>query len=276
MKILPKLPTFPLRFVKNSIIMKETVLVEEAHIMGELIAIASGKGGTGKTSICAGIATALAEMGEKVLCIDCDVGLRNLDISLGLSQEGAISFLDVMQGRYPLESALRHPGYENLYFLTAPMNYPADSIDPALFSKMLQQARQSFAYVLLDAPAGVDAGFRLAARDADRVLLVCGADPASVRDAQLTGQMLEGMGKQEMRLIVNRVNKKIAASLGKTVDDIMDTAGLPLMGVVPEDVQVTLRAAFGKPLLEKNKRMAAAACRRIAKRIKGYRVPIDI
>ncbi len=276
MKKPPKKPIFLLRFVKNSIIMKGTILVEEAHIMGELIAIASGKGGTGKTSICAGLATALAEMGEKVLCIDCDVGLRNLDISLGISQEGAVSFLDVLQGRFGLDAAFRHPHYENLYFLTAPMNCPADSIESAAFSGLLQQAREIFSYVLLDAPAGVDAGFRLAARNADRVLLVCGADPASIRDASLTSQVLENMGKSSVRLIVNRVNKKIASSLGKTVDDIMDEAHLPLMGIVPEDPQVTLSAAFGKPLLQKNKRLAAAACRRIAKRMKGYRVPIDI
>lgn len=244
--------------------------------MGELIAIASGKGGTGKTSICAGIATALAEQGEKVLCIDCDVGLRNLDISLGLSQEGAVSFLDVMAGRYGLADALAHPEYESLRFLTAPMNCPAQDIDSAAFAQLLQLARQSFDCVLLDAPAGVDAGFRLAAANADRVLLVCGADPASIRDASLAAQVLERMGKAELRLIVNRVNKKIAASLGKTVDDIMDLSGLPLMGVVPEDAQVTLRAAFGKPLLQGNKRGSAAACRRIARRIKGYSVPIDI
>ena len=244
--------------------------------MGELIAIASGKGGTGKTSICAGIAAALAEMGEKVLCIDCDVGLRNLDISLGLGQESAVSFLDVMAGRYSLSDALQHPAYENLRFLTAPMNCAADAIDGAAFAGLLQRSREQFSYVLLDAPAGVDAGFRLAAGNADRVLLVCGADPASIRDASLTAQVLEGMGKSSVRLIVNRVNKKIAASLGKPVDDIMDFAGLPLMGVVPEDAQVTLSAAFGKPLLQGNKRLAAAACRRIAKRIKGYSVPIDI
>ncbi len=244
--------------------------------MGELIAIASGKGGTGKTSICAGLATALAEMGEKVLCIDCDVGLRNLDISLGLSQEGVISFADVLAGRYALGDALVHPAYDTLRFLTAPMNCPAESIDGAAFSRLLRQAREQFSYVLLDAPAGVDAGFRLACQSADRVLLVCGADPASIRDAAVSAQALERMGKKDLRLVVNRVNKKIAASLGKTVDDIMDFAGLPLMGVVPEDAQVTLAAAFGKPLLQGNKRRSAAACRRIAKRIKGYRVPIDI
>ncbi len=276
MKKPPKTAIFLLRFVKNSIIMEKTILVEEAHILGELIAIASGKGGTGKTSICAGLATALAELGERVLCIDCDAQLRNLDISLGLSQEGGISFLDVLQGRYGLDAALRHPGYENLYFLTAPISCSAQEIGSAEFSRLLQQAREGYDHVLLDAPAGVDAGFRLAAQDADRVFLVCGADPASIRDAARTAQVLEAMGKSAVRLIVNRVNKKIAASLGKTVDDIMDIAGLPLMGVVPEDPQVTLSAAFGKPLLQKNKRLAAAACRRIAKRMKGYRVPIDI
>ncbi len=244
--------------------------------MGELIAIASGKGGTGKTSLCAGIATALAEMGQSVLCIDCDVQLRNLDISLGLSQEGAVSFLDVMQGRYTTGQILRHPEYPELAFLTAPMTCPADAIDPAGFSQLLQWARGNFRYVLLDAPAGVDAGFRLAVKDADRVLIVCGADPASIRDAARTVQVLELMGKEDMRLIVNRVSRRLAASLGKTVDDIMDFAGLPLIGVVPEDPQVTLSAAFGKPLLQKNKRQAAAACRRIARRIQGYSVAIDI
>ncbi len=250
-------------------------MVEEAHILGELIAIASGKGGTGKTSVCAGLATALAELGDEVLCIDCDVGLRNLDISLGLSQEGALSFLDVMQG-YSLEQATIHPEYYNLSFLTAPMNCPADQIDPQGFAALLAEARLHYRYILLDAPAGVDAGFQLAVKHADRVLLVCGADPASIRDAERTAQVLERMGKSTIRLVVNRVSKRMAASLGRTIDDIMDAAGLGLMGIVPEDEQVVLRAAFDRPLLHRNKRGAAAACRRIAKRIKGYSVPVEI
>ena len=97
--------------------------------MGELFAVLSGKGGTGKTSVCAGIATALAEQGKKVLCIDCDVGLRNLDISLGMTESGALSFLDVAEGAYPLDRAARHPVYLSLAFLTAPMNVDADRID---------------------------------------------------------------------------------------------------------------------------------------------------
>lgn len=242
--------------------------------MGELIAVLSGKGGTGKTSVCAGVATALAQMGEKVLCIDCDVGLRNLDIALGISEIGALSFLDVCQGAYPLDMAARHPVYPNLYFLTAPVNCSANAVDPAAFADMLQAARGQFSYVFLDAPAGVEAGFTLAARFADRVMLVTAADPAAIRDAGRAGEVLELMGKKNVRLVVNRISKKTAAAMNLTVDDVMDRAGLPLLGIVPEDENVVLAAAFHQPLLGYTQRGAAAACRRIAKRIQGLSVPV--
>ena len=115
--------------------------------MGELFAVLSGKGGTGKTSVCAGIATTLAAEGLKVLCIDCDVGLRNLDISLGLSDSGALSFQDVALGHYPLDRAARHPAYPSLFFLTAPMNCPVEKIDPIPFRDMLYKARKEFDYI---------------------------------------------------------------------------------------------------------------------------------
>ena len=244
--------------------------------MGELIAVLSGKGGTGKTSVCAGLATALADEGARVLCIDCDMGLRNLDISLGVANLSALSFMDILRGNYGLVQSLKHPDYESLFFLTAPLDCSADEVDPELFGRMLRHARQGFDYVFLDAPAGVDAGFQLAARFADRILLVCGPDPASVRDAATAGQHLELMGKNEVRLVVNRVNRKLVRSLAITVDDIMDRTGLPLLGVVPEDVHVTLAAAFQDPLLQYTNRGAAAACRRIARRIQGHRVPIKL
>lgn len=244
--------------------------------MGELIAVLSGKGGTGKTSVCAGVASALALMGERVLCVDCDVGLRNLDISLGLSQAGALSFLDVSQGGYSLSRAFRHPDFDELHFLTAPMNCPAAQIDPDAFCAMLQKARRRFDYVFLDAPAGVDAGFRLAAQFADRILLVTGPDPAAIRDAGRAGELLEQMGKEQVRLIVNRISKKMAGAMALTVDDIMDQAGLPLLGIVPEDANVTLAAAFSRPLVFQTRRGAAAACKRIAKRMQGLYVPISI
>ena len=244
--------------------------------MGEVIAVVSGKGGTGKTSVCAGLATALAEFGESVLCIDCDIGLRNLDISLGISQMDALSFLDICRGEYTLEQAAVHPEYPKLRFLTAPMNCQPDSIDHTAFGNLLRQARKTCSYIFLDAPAGIDAGFQLAARYADRILLVSGADPASVRDAARAADLLELMEKPEIRLIVNRINPKMVSALKLTVDDVMDRAGLPLMGLVPEDPQVTLRAAMEKPLLRKNKKGAAAACRRIALRIMGLRVPVEL
>ena len=246
--------------------------------MGELIAVLSGKGGTGKTSVCAGVASALAQMGEKVLCIDCDVGLRNLDISLGISELGTLSFLDVCQGGYSLDMAARHPVFPNLYFLTAPVNCPADRVDPMAFNAMLQQARRQFSYVLLDAPAGIEAGVNLAAKFADRVMLVTGADPASVRDATRAAEVLELMGKKNIRLVVNRINPKMVKAMDVTVDDVMDRAGLPLLGVVPEDQNVVLSAAFRQPLLGYTRKGAANACRRIAKRLQGIatRVPEKI
>ena len=245
--------------------------------MGELIAVLSGKGGTGKTSVCAGLATALADAGTKVLCIDCDVGLRNLDISLGMAELGCLSFIDVCNGEYTLTQACQHPLYPNLQLLTAPMNMGAADVDHKAFANMLRQARDAYSYVFLDAPAGIDAGFSLAAQYADRVVLVTGSDPASVRDARRTGDLLEQMGKTDVRLVVNRVSKKMFSDLGSTVDDIMDQAGLPLIGIIPEDASVTLAAAFEKPLLKHSKRGAAsAACRRIAKRLQGLSIPVDL
>lgn len=242
--------------------------------MGELIAVLSGKGGTGKTSVCAGVAQALSQMGQKVLCVDCDIGLRNLDIALGLSEVGTISFLDVCRGEYTLDMATVHPVYPNLHFLTAPIGCTADSVDDLEFAQMLNEARKHFHYVLLDAPAGIEAGFQLAAKAADRVILVTGSDPASIRDARQAGDVLELMGKRNIRLVVNRINKKMAAAMNLTVDDIMDQAGLPLLGIVPEDSNVVLAAAFRQPLLGYTRKGAAAACRRIAKRIQGLTVPV--
>lgn len=245
--------------------------------MGEVLAVLSGKGGTGKTSVCAGLACALAESGKRVLCVDCDVGLRNLDISLGLLEGAALSFLDVASGNYPLSSAARHPKYPGLFFLTAPMNCPVERIDAAAFRAMLRQARQEFDLILLDAPAGVDAGFRLVASAADRFLLVTGFGPASVRDAARVGELLELQNKTDVRLIVNRVDREMLSTVRTTIDDVMDNAGLPLTGIIPEDPCVTLAASFGKPLLQYAPRCPAAkAYRRIAQRVQGFHQPITL
>ena len=244
--------------------------------MGELIAILSGKGGTGKTSVCAGLAEALALQEKTVLCVDCDVGLRNLDIALGMSQIGTLSFQDICSGNYTLDQAARHGTYPSLAFLTAPVSCTPDEVDKEAFGEMLQQARQMFDYVLLDAPAGIEAGFQLSAAFADRVILVTSADPAAIRDASRASDVLEAMGKKNVRMILNRVNEKMISAMGITVDDIMDQSGLPLLGLVPEDENVPLAAAFRQPLLGYEKKGAAAACKRIAKRMQGNYVPVKL
>ena len=243
--------------------------------MSKLIAVLSGKGGTGKTSLCAGIATALAASGERVLCIDCDIGLRNLDISLGLADACALSFVDVYNGNYSLENATRHPDFPALSFLTAPANCSCADVDEERFLNLLEEAKKQFQFIFLDAPAGIEAGFHLCAKHADQVILVTGADPASVRDAARAGELLERMGKNQVRIAVNRVNEELYYAVRITIDDVMDRAGLPLLGIVPDDTNVTLAAAFEKPLLRYSKRSpATAACKRIAKRIQGFPEPI--
>ena len=184
--------------------------------MGELIAVLSGKGGTGKTSVCAAVTTALARMGHRVLAIDFDMGLQNLDISLGLSDSGAISFLDVCEGGYQLSQAAVHHQFVSLSFLTAPLNRTAESVDPEQFREMIRAAKREFDYIFLDAPAGIDAGFELAAKFADRCLIVTGADPAAIRDAARAAQRLELMGKSDVKLIVNRVSRKLFATMSVT------------------------------------------------------------
>ena len=245
--------------------------------MGSVIAVLSGKGGTGKTTVCAGISIALSCAGAQVLCIDCDVGLRNLDISLGLADSNPLSFQDVSEGGYSLDQAFPHPDYPNLRLLTAPANHRVEQIDAEAFRAMIRAARAKFDYILLDAPAGVEDGFRLAASGADRFIVVTGSGPAAVRDATRVGQLLELEGKADVRLLVNRVDKTMLSVLDQTIDDVMDAAGLPLIGVILEDPDVPMAAANGLSLQNYNKRSRTVKCfQRIAKRIQGYPEPIKI
>ena len=242
--------------------------------MGKILAVVSGKGGTGKTSLCAGVACALAQEGQKVLCIDADIGLRNLDISLGLTQEPALPFTAVMRGEYPLSGALVHPEYPNLHFLTAPVTETAEELDPDVFSAMLTEVRQVYDWCLIDAPAGIGAGFLLAVRNADLAMVVTGGDPAALRDGARTAQALECVSRAEAKIVVNRIRKKFFQRTRSTVDDCMDLIGLPLLGIVPEDEAVILAAAKGIPLCRSSKKGAALACRHIARRLCGVKQPL--
>lgn len=240
--------------------------------MGIVVTITSGKGGTGKTSITGGVAASLALMGRRVLCIDMDIGLRNLDISLGLSDRALMDFSDVALGRCPLaRAAVDHPDLKELSLLTAPMSLPANLTTDKIRA-LLCTARSMYDYILIDSPAGLGTGFHLAICGADRALVVATSDASSLRDAQRTVEELEGI--RQVHLVMNRIQVKLLRRLRATIDDAMNTAGLPLLGVVPEDPQVILCANLGQPLTSRGKRGAALACWNIALRLEGHRVPI--
>ena len=240
--------------------------------MGTVSAITSGKGGTGKTSITGGVAASLALMGRRVLCIDMDVGLRNLDISLGLNDRAMMDFADVALGRCPLaRAAVEHPDIKGLSLLTAPMTLPA-SLTPDKVRALLKEARAGYDHILIDSPAGLGTGFRLATCGVDRAIVVSTNDASSLRDAQRTVAELEEL--RLIHLVMNRIQTKLLRKLRTTIDDAMDAAGLPLIGVVPEDPQVILCATLGRPLATQSRRGAALACWNIARRLEGHRVPI--
>jgi len=242
--------------------------------MGQVLAVVSGKGGTGKTSLCAAVACCLANMGQSVLCIDADAGLRNLDISLGMSQEPALPFTAVMSGEYDLSKAAVHPKYSTLRFLTAPVTKQPEELDADAFYTMIRQARDAFDWVLIDAPAGVGAGFILAAHEADIAMVVTGGDPAALRDGARTAEALEQISHAEAKIVVNRIRRKFFQKLRFTVDDCMDTIGLPLLGIVPEDEAVYLSAAAGKPLTRSGRKGALQAVQHITLRLLGKKAAL--
>ena len=188
--------------------------------------------------------------------------------------------LDVDGSGYPTMKA--NPGGAPCNFLAALSAYGAKTaflgkVGADAFGNMLLQARRRFDYIFLDAPAGVDAGFRLVSTLADRFLLVTGPGPAAIRDAARVGDLLELAGKDQIRLIVNRVDREMLSMVRLTIDDVMDSTGLPLAGIVPEDPDVTLAAAFGMPVLKFARRGdASKAFRRIANRLQGFTTPVKL
>ena len=240
--------------------------------MGISVMVTSGKGGTGKTSLTAGVASCLAALGHRVLCIDLDIGLRNLDIAMGLSDLAVMDFSDVMLHRCPLlTAATAHPDIRGLFLLTAPL-HPIET-DSLSFRAMIEDAKEYFDFVFMDCPAGLGTGFRLAMAAADRAILVSATDPAALRDAQRTVSELTGT-LSEIHLIMNRVQPKLMDQLRTSIDSAMDAAGLPLLGVVPEDPNVTVAATKGEPLVLITYKGAAPAYLNIARRLLGQRVPL--
>ena len=244
--------------------------------MGQVVSFLSGKGGTGKTSLCAAVGSCLSALGDRVLCIDLDMGLRNLDIALGMSSEALLTFADVMEGRYILDDVAPCEKLAGLKLLTAPVSSAPEDVDEEAFSEFLSRCRESFDWILLDAPAGVGTGFRLAVQDAEQIILVTGGEPAALRDGARAAAMAYAREDAQVRCIVNRVSARLFRRMKRTVDDAMDAVGLPLLGIVPEDSRVPLAAAKDTPLVLTGRRGASAACLRIAKRLKELPAPLRL
>lgn len=243
--------------------------------MGQTIVVVSGKGGTGKTSFTANVGMALAMMGRTTLCLDCDVGLRNLDIAMVMTDCAMMDFTDVLAGNCTLEdAAVPHPKQSNLHLLTAPTRIGVSSIDGEAFRDLFPVINERYDYCLVDAPAGLGAGFHLAVSGADRAVVVTTTEASSLRDAQRTAMELNVLPPGSVHMVVNRCRQKLLKSLHQTIDDAIDSTGLPLLGVVPEDETMSLYAGRGTPLLLTDNECAARAYRNIARRIDGQRTPL--
>ena len=237
--------------------------------MGMVILVASGKGGTGKSTTTAALACALSELGRRVVCLDADVELRNLDLCLGLSDCAIMDYGDVLAERCPLEDAMTPSReFSSLFLLAAPVEPPESGAET-----LLPLLTEDFDYCLLDCPGGLNTASQWAPR-ADLALVVATTDPCSQRDAAKAAQVLAEHGLKKARLLINRVSRRFLRNTDATLDDTIDSVGLQLIGYVPEDQSVTLALAAGKPLLSLSRRGAAAAYRRIAKRLDGQSVPL--
>ena len=219
--------------------------------MGKIIAVASGKGGTGKTTFTANVALALAHMGQRVLCLDCDITLRNLDLALGLSDRALMDFSDVLEGRCTLhEAAVPHERYPSLSLLTAPMADRPLSLSVPKLQALAREIRESYDWCLIDAPAGLGQGFQMAACMADQVIVITTTDVSAMRDAQRTAAELSAFPSGTVHLVVGRVSKKVLRQLHTTIDDAIDAAGLPLLGVKGDALHalqlVDLRGQVGR------------------------------
>ncbi len=243
--------------------------------MPKIIIIASGKGGTGKTSLTAGIAAGLAERGHRVLAIDGDSGMRNLDIALGMTDRVVFSFADVAKGMVPLRKAsVQHPKILGLSLLTAPMQGQTFlEIDIERLGKQLQTA--GYEYCLIDGPAGLAPELQAFAAIATQGIVVSTLEQASVRGAERVARMLEENHLARIRLVVNRVRSRfIRHGWAQNIDDAMDEIGLQLLGVVPEDAEMIACANRGTNILAYKKQGAAKAYRNIARRLDGERLPV--
>ncbi|MBQ7108163.1 MAG: P-loop NTPase [Clostridia bacterium] len=236
--------------------------------MGRLIAVTSGKGGAGKSSVSVHLATALAKLSERVLIVDLDAGMRCLDIMLGVSDRLLFDLSDVLDKNKSVQEAVISLG--NLDFLPAPLK---GKINPTEFSRFISEVLEDYDFIILDFPAGtVDELYTALPRYCE-ALVVCNADAVSLRDAAIMGADLSELNFMSVRLILNRVSfKNMQKGITANIDEVIDTSGIRLMGVVPQSMDIYMSCCSGQPLGKRTR--AAKAFERIAKRVMGYDIPL--
>ncbi len=242
--------------------------------MSEVIVITSGKGGVGKTTTVANIGTGLAGLGKKVAVVDTDIGLRNLDVVLGLENRIVYNLVDVINGNCRLKQALirdkRHP---ELYLLPSAQTKDKSAVTPEQMIKLTEDLREEFDYILLDCPAGIEQGFKNAIAGADRAIVVTTPEVSAIRDADRIVGLLEAHEIRDIRLIVNRLRPDmIARGDMMSVEDVLEILAVDLLGTILDDEQIVVAANQGEPLSGKNS-MAEEEYRNICRRLMGEEIP---
>ncbi len=241
----------------------------------KVITVTSGKGGVGKTTTTANLGIALARLGKKVVVIDADVGLRNLDIVMGLENRIVYDLVDVVEGRCQLRQAMiKHKQFPDLFLIPAAQTRDKTAVSPADMIQITDKLRPEFDFVMIDSPAGIERGFRNAVAPADEVLIVTNPEVSAVRDADRIIGLLEANHKGPARLILNRVKAGMVKK-GEmlSADDVTDILAIKLIGIVPDDDTVIPASNSGVPVSLNESSRAGVAFRNIARRLCGEDVP---
>ncbi|MBB6714273.1 septum site-determining protein MinD [Clostridium gasigenes] len=244
--------------------------------MGVSIVITSGKGGVGKTTTTANIGTALAALGNKVVVVDGDTGLRNLDVLLGLENRIVYTIVDVIENRCRLKQALiKDKRYPSLCLLPTAQTKDKDDISAQDMLKVVKNLKEEFDYVIIDSPAGIEQGFENAVIGADKAIIVVNPEITSVRDADRVIGKLDAKGLDDHAVIINRLNYEMTQR-GDMLDisDIIETLSVELLGVVPDDRNITVSTNKGEPIVLDENSNSGQAFRNIAKRLTGIDVPL--
>jgi len=240
-----------------------------------VLTISSGKGGVGKTTTTANLAVALALNGQKVVCIDGDIGLRNLDVVMGLENRIVFDVVDVVEGRCRLRQAMiRDKRVSDLYLIPAAQTRDKSAISPSDMVRLCDDLRSEFDWVIIDCPAGIERGFRNALAPADVVVVVTNPEVSAVRDADRIIGLVDAEEKGPARLIINRLNPAMVKRGDMlTPDDVLELLAIELIGIVPEDENVIMSTNRGQPVVFDGKSRAGLAYQNIARRLRGEKVP---